>query len=240
MMMCIFGGLSGEMRLFEACLQCSAGVCTLKNNFTGGVLHTDCDKNGHYICQVLDTHNTNLIIINIYGYSTMSDNSILLNNVEKRILYWLARFPNAYLLIGGDFNITLDNTIDRWPPGPQTSANANLKMLMQRFDLIDAWRDKYPYDRTFTWCNKSRSRQSRLDFWLISNILKDCANVNILSIPLTDHKAIQIHISLLPPTSNCPQNSYWKLNSSILCHEAVKLFNIVVILLRINDVRKKR
>lgn len=80
-----------------------------------------------------------------------------------------------------------------------------------------------PNDINFTWCNKTRSRQSRIDFWLIPSYLKDCVNVNILSPPLTDHKAIQICISVLPHTANCPQNSYWKLNSSVFCHEAVIL-----------------
>lgn len=210
----------GNEAFFSHASQRSAGVCTLKNKFTGGILHTDCDKNGHYTCQVFDTHNINLIIINIYGYNTLSDNNNLLINVEKRICYWMARFPNAYLIIGGDFNVTLDNTIDRWPPGNQTSTSVKLKMLMQQFDLIDAWREKCPNDRIFTWCNKTRSRQSRIDFWLILSNLKDYVNVGILSTPLTDHKAIQIHISLLSHTTNCPQKSYWKLNSSVLCHEA--------------------
>lgn len=213
----------GNEAFFSHATQRSAGVCTLKNNFTGGILHTDCDKNGHYVCQVVDTHNSNFILINIYGYNLVSDNNTLLTIVEKKICYWLARFPNAHLIIGGDFNITLDDTIDRWPPRYQTSSSANLKSLMQRFDLLDAWREKHPHDRIFTWCNKTRSRQSRIDFWLVSSNLKDSLNINILSTPLTDHKAIQINISLLPSSTKFHQNSYWKLNSSILCHEAVKL-----------------
>ncbi len=65
----------------------------------------------------------------------------------------LAKFPDAHILLGGDFNITLDNVIDRWPPGSCTNMNVKLNMLMQRFDLIDAWRVKHPHTRAFTWCN---------------------------------------------------------------------------------------
>ncbi len=78
---------------------------------------------------------------------------------------WLAKFPDADILLGGDFHITLDNVIDRWPIGSCTNTNVKLKMLMQRFDLIDAWRVKHPHTRAFTWCNNSRSKQSRIDLW---------------------------------------------------------------------------
>lgn len=123
----------GNEAFFSHATQRSAGLCTLKNRFTGDILHTDCDKNGHYVCQVVDNHNCNFILINIYGYNLVSDNNTLLTIVEKKICYWLARFPNAHLIIGGDFNVTLDDTIDRWPPRYQTSSSANLKSLIQRF-----------------------------------------------------------------------------------------------------------
>lgn len=60
------------------------------------------------------------------------------------------------------------------------------------------------------------SRQSRIDFWLIKNSTK----AKILPTPLTDHKAIQIHIS---SSSNCLKKLYCKVNSSVLCHNALKL-----------------
>lgn len=115
--------------------------------------------------------------------------------------------------MGGDFNITLDNVIDRWPPGSCSNTNVKLKMLMQRFDLIDAWRVTHPHNTTFTWCNNSRSKQSRIDLWLVSHVPEDNLSTYILSTPLSDHKAIQINIDLLPISSTKFYNSYWKLNS---------------------------
>lgn len=50
-------------------------------------------------------------------------------------------------------------------------------------------------------------------------------NINILSTPLTNHKAIKMNISLLPSSTTYHQNSYWKLNNSVLCHEAEGLRN---------------
>lgn len=137
--------------------QRSAGVCTLKNLFAGKIPYTDFDTNGHYLCHVVQIHNFNFIVINIYGYNTKAENDILLDRIEERIVHWLAKFPNAHIILGGYF-FTLDNVIDRWPPGSCSNTNVKLKMLMQRFDLIDTWRVKHPHNTTFTWCNNSRSK----------------------------------------------------------------------------------
>ena len=75
----------------------------------------------------------------------------------------LIKFPEAYLLIGSDFNITLDNTPYRWPPGSRTRTADTLKASMHRYYLVAAWRAKYPNDRGFAWSNRSRSQLSRTD-----------------------------------------------------------------------------
>lgn len=93
----------------------SAGVGTLKCNFTGNILHSDIDINGHFVCQVIDFNKIVLIITNVYGYNTKVGNESLFDTIEQKLLIWLNKFPNALLLIGGDFNVALDNALDRWP-----------------------------------------------------------------------------------------------------------------------------
>lgn len=173
------------------------------------------------MCHIVQIHNFNFIVLNVYGYNSKAENYILLDRIEERIVHWLTKFPNAYILLGGDFNITLDNMVDRWPPGSYSNMNVKLKMLMQRFDLIDAWRVKHLNSIAFTWCNNSRSKQSSIDLWLVSQTLEDSLSTDILSTPLTDHKSIQININLLSMPSVKFYNSYWKLNCSILEHETV-------------------
>lgn len=59
--------------------------------------------------------------------------------------------------------------------------------------------------------------------WLVSNSLnQDSVSVNILPVPLTDHKVISININLLPGNKNAKRNIYWKMNSSLLNHDNVK------------------
>jgi hypothetical protein len=78
-----------------------------------------------------------LITVNFYRYNTKHENDELLESIEKNILHWLSKFPNLLLLIGGDSNITIDNSTDRWPPGRSTNQNLGLILLMEKFDLME-------------------------------------------------------------------------------------------------------
>ncbi|CDQ78802.1 unnamed protein product [Oncorhynchus mykiss] len=98
-------------------------------------------------------------------------------------------------------------------------------------NLLNAWRTPYgasifqrfPADRSFTWSNKTGSRQSRIDFWLISKCIdSECVTRNICTTPLTDHRAIYIDIKIFNPDINLGRASYWKLNSSLLNNDIVK------------------
>ncbi|XDV26393.1 hypothetical protein PO909_030123, partial [Leuciscus waleckii] len=218
----------------------SAGVTSLKHTFSGDILHSDCDSLGHYVCLVIRVDNIFSIIINIYGYNNKLENDKLLDSIEERITFWLTRYPNSLLLIGGDFNIAQDNAIDRLPPGRPSSMGTNLKRLMSRFNIVDIWREKFPDDRSFTWSNRSGSSQSRIDFWLLSsNIDKEKVTVNILATPLTDHRAI--HINTQFSASNTFHRScYWKLNNSLLKHEKVKAEMIMLITRFYNKAKKEK
>jgi len=173
---------------------------------------------GHFICQVIMYDDKILILGNVYGYNNTLENNNLFKYIENIFIGWLNKYPNAILLVGGDFNIILNETMDKWPPGRPNINNNNLKNFMDKFNLIDIWRVKFSH-KTFTWGNKSG--QSRIDFWLLSESFnKDNVEVDIISTPLTDHKAISIKIKF--SDSNCFMNgSYWKLNNSLLLYDEV-------------------
>lgn len=205
---------------FSHCSERSAGVLTLKHKYSGDILHTDTDPKGHFICQVVDYNKIVLIIFNIYGYNSSLENIQLFANIENRLKYWLKKFPNSHILLGGDFNITLNSEIDRWPPTLDNNRNAYFKLFMDRYDLIDIWRVKFPDEVSFTWSNKDNTRLSRIDFWLVSKSIKEQdISVNILPCPLSDHKAVFISIKLF--SDNDYKANYWKLNNSLLKVEEV-------------------
>lgn len=111
--------------------------------------------------------------------------------------------------------MVINNQLDRWPPQTD-NPNNQLVLFMQRFNLKDFWREKYQTDSVFTWSNKNGSRQSRIDYWLVSDCLNsEDINIDILPTPLTDHKAIYISIKLSKHKVQ-NQKAYWILNNSLL------------------------
>lgn len=202
----------------------TAGVAILKNKFSGDILFSEGDPLGHFIILVIKLDLVTIIIVNFYGYNSKIENDALFKTLESRITHFISKFPNSFVLIGGDFNITLDNSLDRWPPRSVNYHNSTLKTFMQKFSVVDIWRDKFPGIRSFTWNDKACTVMSRIDYWLTPcNLHKENISVNILPTPLTDHKAVSITISLLSSPSSNYHNSYWKLNKSLLEHEFVKM-----------------
>lgn len=91
----------------------------------------------------------------------------------------------------------LDHNLDCWPPRNSTAINENLKLFMQKCNLIDVWRYHHPNTNLFTWSNRNATRKSRLDFWLVSDNLNiDQISANTVTTPLTDHNAVSIVIPL--------------------------------------------
>lgn len=127
---------------------------------------------------------------------------------------WLTKFHNAFLLLGGDFNNILDDSLDRSPPSQQLRADSMLTDFIERFNLIDIWREKNPNNRIYTWSNKSGTRQSRLDFWLVPKS-RDQHNIDVHICP-AHHKAIYISINTSSGSTPLTRSSYWKLNCSLL------------------------
>ncbi len=63
---------------------------------------------------------------------------------------------------------------------------------------------------------------SRIDYWLTScSLQKYFFLINILPVPLTDHKAVSINVGL-QSFSNNHYNSDWKLNN-LGCYQANKI-----------------
>ena len=175
-----------------------------------------------YICEVLKLLDLTLITCNIYGYNSRQENEVQITTIDDIIVTWFTKVSNATLLIGRDFNVTINSAMDKWPPGPLNNANAYFIRFMEKFNLEDVWRTKFPNSKMFTWSNKAGSSQSRIDFWFVSEGF-DINNieVDISPTPLTDHKAIYIKIQL--STQICrPRSTYWKLNSSLLSNEELK------------------
>lgn len=65
-----------------------------------------------------------LPIDNLYGYNTKAENDKLVDSLDRRITFWLS---NSILLIG-DFNVTLNDAMDRWPPAQHSRSNLRMEI----------------------------------------------------------------------------------------------------------------
>lgn len=194
----------------------SGGVAILRNTFKGKMILSKSDVAGHWASLLTELEGRECLMCNVYGYNNNTTNNFFIDDIENQIQRILDKHPSANLIIGGDFNCTLDDGIDRWTPKSITAMN-QMKSLCQRFDLVDIWRVKHPDTKQFTWSNKTHSLQSRIDYWLISlnemqNIVKEVA---ISPSILSDHKIIQLDMKS-EDGSEKRGNWYWKFNNNLL------------------------
>lgn len=101
-----------------------------------------------------------------------------------------------YIICSGDVNDCIDGLIDRYPSRTlQHAGQSNLASLCASLLLTDAWRFYNPVKSEYTWSNKSKTLQSRIDLFLISNTaLRYVQEIDHRHAPLTDHKLIYLSL----------------------------------------------
>ncbi len=109
----------------------SAGVAILFNKSPGKIITTRVDLNGHWVALVLNIEEVFFILINIYGYNSMSHNQRLFSELLDVIVELRTLYPTDNIILGGDFNIVPEEVIDRYPSKcrPTTQPNALISQL---------------------------------------------------------------------------------------------------------------
>lgn len=93
--------------------------------------------------------------------------------VMEALNVFLIPFKNDIIILGGDFNCTLDPTLDRSTGVEFHRVAANsLLTLVTDFDLVDGYRNKHPMTKIFSkYTNTTNSTHgSRLDRFYVSSI----------------------------------------------------------------------
>lgn len=200
--------------------QRSAGTLILKHKFNGKILFTQADPLGHYTLMVFSHYNQLFLLGNVYGYNNAKENADLFEMLTSNIDALSERFSGMKIILGGDFNATINDSFDRWPN--RNKENSTLIDFMNETGLTDVWRINNPNSKEFTWKNNSGSLQSRIDFWLVSESLPHtCCKADIIPTPLTDHKAIILNVNGPSNNMNKRTPAYWKLNNSLLLNESL-------------------
>lgn len=128
------------------------------------VTETVIDKAGRYILLQGCLHGQRVGIINTYG-PNIDDPEFF-----RSIWRLLQDIPDIALLWGGDFNLVLNELLDRSKNTHEPHKNAVkvLQDIITHKQLLDIWRMRAPDGEEATHHNYYHASWSRIDFWLVT------------------------------------------------------------------------
>ena len=166
----------------------------------------------------IEIENVLYCIVNVYCPNT-NDTEV----VESTFSEALGRTRDDYLILAGDWNTVLNNSLDK-AGGSSTHSNSNrqayLNNIISEYGLSDIFRLNNGDERFYTHFNKQHKTRTRLDFFLIDDNLVNfpICNSKISHGFNSDHSYITLTIE--GSTHNIERGKgYWKLNNSHLTHE---------------------
>ena len=188
------------------------GVAILINNKNINITQTFQDTEGRVLNAIINHNKQKYQIINIYSPNNPQERPQFFSNITRHIQ------PNIPLILGGDFNMVLDSSMDReggTPSPTHNSGSIELTNILNEYKLLDALRHIHKHKKIYTWSSPDGKIKSRLDrIYVSSQNNTKIHKTNTLTIPWTDHKLFSVTILTNSHENKGP--NYWKLNTSIL------------------------
>lgn len=122
------------------------------------------DNEGRYILVNGLIDGTEVSLINVYapnendpGFTRMLFNKLL-------------QYSTGLILMGGGFNCTMSNMLDRQPSSKAALSRMSkmLKYQCMEAGLVDVWRSRFPGSRDFMFCSSRHASYSRIDYFFTS------------------------------------------------------------------------
>ena len=171
------------------------------------------DKAGRIILVTVETHTKKIQITNIYTPNIALQQKIFFDKLKCYVT------PKYEVILGGDFNMVENLTMDRQGGNLNRQHQHGLEELneiKQNCNLIDIWQTQNKFKTQFTYENDIFHFKSRIDRFYIWHHTgkKFSIRFDIVLNTLSDRDIIRF--SLKNITTNKRGPSYWKLNASIL------------------------
>ena len=173
-----------------------------------------CDPVGRLIILNPTVQGVKYVFANIYAPNKVRNQCTYFKERQDR-LDGIISSSEQKVVIGGDFNVTLDCNLDCFGGSPAQKESVKvLEEICFDMDLVDIWRIRNPDTRLFTWKQTKPLIQRRLDFWLISDICQDeVEQVKIIPSIKSDHSATTLLFNGIEEQRHGP--SHWKFNSNL-------------------------
>ena len=164
---------------------------------------------GNFVILVCKIRSNVYTMISVYGPN--EDNPRFYEILEEHI----ESIPSENIIFGGDFNFVMNHEKDsNYLHDNNCNAKAQFISTMNKYDLVDIWRQLHPDERQFTWLKRNPLKYGRLDMFIISEHLRNyITRCDVAAGYRTDHSIISF--SLKEPDQE--RGSYlWKFNESLL------------------------
>ena len=151
-----------------------------------------------------------LLLVNIYGPNR--DDPDFYRTLKETI----KTYQTNNVIAVGDWNIAIDPSIDccNYAHINNPRAREAVENLTEELTLADVWRENNPESRRYTWRKPTPLKQSRLDYFLLSEYLYwYFEDADILPGYRSDHSMVTL---VLKFGKNEKKNTFWKFNSSLL------------------------
>lgn len=196
----------------------SRGVGILIRPNTGVKIdNVHADGDGRFITLELQFNGRTITVGNYYGPNSDNPRSI------EEFCCKISDYENPTILLGGDFNFSLNIAKDRESNAKRIVNNDKCKETLIRFmeekDLIDVWRELNPSTKEYTFIKSNPPSKSRIDFFVVSHDVLYSRKGPVAEIRdgyMSDHKMITLSLNL--PTIEVGR-SYWKFKNSLLIDE---------------------
>ena len=192
----------------------SCGVITLVRNDLDFEESCKCDQNGRFIILNASVQGVKYVLTNIYAPNKVRHQCTYFKDLYEK-LDGIITSAEQNAIIGGDFNVTFDSSLDCLGGSPAKKESVKIfEEICLDLDLLDIWRVRNSKERLFTWEQTKPLIQRRLDFWLISDTCQDeVEEVKIIPYIKSDHLAITLVFNGIEEQKH--GSSHWKCNSSL-------------------------
>lgn len=125
-----------------------------------------------------------------------------------------------HLFLGGDFNCTVNDRLDRNHQEPHPASRRRLSSLVETYELCDVWRRLHQKQKQYTWVHTRDNFLSlaRLDrFYCFKHHFSVFSNCCISPVGFSDHSLVHCSVFI-----KCvkPQSAYWHFNTALLSDKA--------------------